>query len=145
MEMQMTLAEYIAQRNAETLAWIAEDPDNRWAGLIVDDLDFWAEQGIHTVEQYKRHDLETLVWEMYKDAFGTRPRHMDFASMTDEELHREAESLERVIKSQIEEDEEWEYVSMVYAQEDAEEENKARDEAPLPIDYVAANYQDGWL
>jgi hypothetical protein len=34
---------------------------------------------------------------------------------------------------------------MIFIQEDAEEENKKRDESPLPIDYVAHNYQDGWL
>ena len=141
----MTLAEFLAAKNAETLAWIAEDPDNRWAGLLTEDLAHWAEIGIHTVAQYRRYDLETLVWEMYKDAMGFRPRHMDFASMTDEELEREADSLGRMISSQIEADKEWEAEMMVHAQEDAEEENVARDEQPLPIDYVAHNYQDGWL
>lgn len=141
----MTLAEFLAAKNAETLAWIAEDPDNRWAGLLTEDLAHWAEIGIHTVAQYRRYDLETLVWEMYKDAMGFRPRHMDFKSMTDEELEREADSLGRMISSQIEADKEWEAEMMVHAQEDAEIENVARDEAPLPIDYVAHNYQDGWL
>lgn len=141
----MTLAQYLAEKNAQTLAWIAEDPDNRWAGLLTEDPAHWAEIGIHTVEQYKRYDLETLVWEMYKDAMGISPRHMDFKSMSDEDLEREADSLGRMIERQIQEQEEWDYQSYVYAQEDAEEENAQRDEQPLPIDYVAANYQDGWL
>lgn len=141
----MTLAEFFAAKNAETLAWIAEDPDNRWAGLLTEDLAHWAEIGIHTVAQYRRYDLETLVWEMYKDAMGFRPRHIDFASMSDEELEREADSLGRMISSQIEADKEWEAEMLVHAQEDAEIENVARDEQPLPIDYVAHNYQDGWL
>lgn len=140
-----TLAEFLAAKNAETLAWIAEDPDNRWAGLLTEDLAHWAEIGIHTVAQYRRYDLETLVWEMYKDAMGFRPRHIDFASMSDEELEREVDSLGRMISSQIEADKEWEAEMMVHAQEDAEEENVARDEAPLPIDYVACHYQEGWL
>lgn len=143
----MTLAEYIADRNAATLAWIAEDPDNRWAGLIVDDLAFWAEMGIHTVAQYKRHDLEALVWDMYKDAMGFRPRHIDFSSMTDEELEAEADSLGRMIERQIQEEEDysWEDEDTSGWPRLTEEEEVALAEAPEPIDYVAANYQDGWL
>jgi hypothetical protein len=38
MEIDMTLAAHIAALNAEKLAWIAEDPDNRWTGLYVEDL-----------------------------------------------------------------------------------------------------------
>ena len=141
----MSLAAYLAERNAATLAWIAEDPDNRWAGLIVEDLDFWAEMGIYTVEQYKRHDLESLVWDMYKDAMGFRPRHIDFASMTLEELEAEADSLGRMIESQIQADADYEeYIKVVEAQ-DMEERAAHEAEMPLPIDYVAANYQDGWL
>ena len=141
----MTLAEHLAALNAKTLAWIAEDPDNRWAGLLTEDLTHWVEMGITTVAQYKRYDLETLVWEMYKDATGFRPRHIDFKSMSDEELQREVDYLGEQISRQIEADKEWEAEMIVYAQEDAEEENAKREELPLPIDYVACHYQDGWL
>ncbi len=141
----LTLAQFLADKNAQTLAWIGEDPDNRWAGLLVEDLAHWAEMGIHTVAQYKRYDLETLFWEMYKDATGFRPRHIDFKSMSDEELQREVDYLGEQISHQIEADKEWEAEMIAYAQEDAEEENVKRDELPLPIDYVAANHQEGWL
>lgn len=140
-----TLAEHLAALNAEKLAWVAEDPDNRWTGLWVEDLAHWHEMDIFTVAQFKRYDLETLVWEMYKDAMGFRPRHIDLKSMTDEELQREADYLGECISRQIEADVENDYLSMIYAQEDAEEENVARDEAPLPIDYIACRHQDGWL
>ncbi len=141
----ITLAQHLANLNAEKLAWIAEDPDNRWTGLWVEDLAHWAEMNIFTVAQFKRYDLETLVWEMYKDAMGFRPRHIDFKSMSDEELQAEADSLGRMIESQIEADKDWEAEMISFAQEDAELENVQRDEAPLPIDYVAHNYQEGWL
>ena len=144
-ENYMTLAEHLAALNAKTLAWIAEDPDNRWAGLLTEDLTHWAEIGITTVAQYKRYDLETLFWEMYKDATGFRPRHIDFKSMSDEDLQREVDYLGEQISRQIEADKEWEAEMIVYAQEDAEEENAKREELPLPIDYVACHYQDGWL
>ena len=141
----ITLAQHLSNLNAEKLAWIAEDPDNRWAGLWVEDLAHWAEMNIFTVAQFKRYDLETLVWEMYKDAMGFRPRHIDFKSMSDEELQAEADSLGRMITSQIEADKDWEAEMISFAQEDAEIENVQRDEAPLPIDYVACHHQEGWL
>lgn len=141
----ITLAQYLRSLNAKTEAWIAEDPTNRWAGLIVEDLSHWAEMGIHTVAQFKRYDLETLVWDMYKDAMGFRPRHIDFSSMTDEELQSEADSLGRMISRQIEEEKEWEEMQIEYAYQDALEEDKERAERPEPIDYVACHYQEGWL
>ena len=141
----MTLAAHIAALNAEKLAWIAEDPDNRWTGLYVEDLAHWAEIGVLTVLDFQRYELQSLVWEMYKDVTGIRPRHMDFDSMSLEDLQREVDYLDRQMQASIAYDEECEYLSMVYAQEDAEEENVARDEAPLPIDYVACHHQDGWL
>jgi hypothetical protein len=145
MEIDMTLAAHIAALNAEKLAWIAEDPDNRWTGLYVEDLAHWAEIGVLTVLDFQRYELQSLVWEMYKDVTGIRPRHMDFDSMSLEDLQREVDYLDRQMQASIAYDEECEYLSMVYAQEDAEEENVARDEAPLPIDYVACHHQDGWL
>jgi len=103
--MSNELAQYIATRNAETLAWIAEDPDNRWAGLIVDDLAFWAEQGILTVKDFNRHNLECTIWDLYRDVFGSRPRHMDFKSMSYEELERECDLLGRMLEDEIKRDE----------------------------------------
>lgn len=141
----ITLAQYIAQRNAETEAWIAEDPDNRWAGLIVDDLAFWAEQGILTVKDFNRHNLECTIWDLHRDVYGTRPRHLDFKSMSYEELASECDRLGEQLARQVEADEQWEADMMAYAQEDAEIENVLRDELPLPIDYVACHHQDGWL
>lgn len=143
--MDMELAQYLRSINAKTEAWVAEDPDNRWAGMVTEDLSHWAEMGIHTVAQYKRYDLETLVWDMYKDAYGFRPRHIDFKSMTDEELQKEADYLGRAIERQIEEDKEWEAEMMECAYQDAVEEDEARAERPETIDYVACKYQEGWL
>jgi hypothetical protein len=50
-----------------------------------------------------------------------------------------------MMEDEIKREEEWRAQEMIFIQEDAEEENIKRDEAPLPIDYVAHNYQDGWL
>jgi hypothetical protein len=145
MEMQMTLAQYIAERNAETLAWIAEDPSNRWAGLIVQDLAHWAEQGILTVRDFQRHDLICTIWDLYRDVTGMRPRHMDFDSMSFDELQAEVISLSYSAALEREREAEMEAMQMEYAYLDALEEDMERSERPEPIDYVAHNYQDGWL
>lgn len=141
----MTLAEHLAALNAKTLAWVAEDPDNRWAGTYTEDMSHWAEMGIHTLEDFERYELETLVWEMYKDAHGFRPRHMDMKSMSLEELRKEADYLGKCIEADIAREQDW------LAQEEAwEAEKQAEHEAwlaeqPEPIDYVACHHQDGWL
>lgn len=39
--------------------------------------------------------LHSLIWDMYKDAYGIRPRHMPFETMTVEQLESEVDSLEK--------------------------------------------------
>lgn len=48
-----TLAEHLAEQNARDRAWAAEDPKNRWASQITEDLAYWAEVGITTVEEFE--------------------------------------------------------------------------------------------
>lgn len=91
----MDLSTYISEKNAKTKAWVAEDPKNRWAGLLSEDMFHWAEQGITTVEDFKRWELETYIWDTYKDAHGTRPRHIDFKSMSLEELQTFADDISK--------------------------------------------------
>ena len=141
----MTLAEHLAALNAEKLAWVAEDPDNRWTGLWVDDLAHWHEMGIFTVAQFKRYENETLFWEMYKDATGVRPRHVNLKDMSDEELEREINLLGRMIEDEIKREEEWLKEEEAFRlEQDAEREAWLR-EQPEKIDYVACKYQAGWL
>jgi hypothetical protein len=141
----MTLAEHLAALNAKTLAWIAEDPANRWAGLLTEDLTHWAEMGITTVAQYKRYELETLVWDMYKDATGIRPRHLNLKSMSLEELQDLVNYCGRQIEAQIEADARWEAEEEAYRIEQEAVRAAWLAEQPEPIDYLACHYQDGWL
>jgi len=98
----MTLLELIESKNAKTAAWVAEDPANRWAGMITTDLEHWAEYGVHTAEDYERYELETYIYEGHKDAFGVKGRHYDFASMTMDELREEADYISTVAQAQYE-------------------------------------------
>lgn len=44
----MTLIEYIRALNKITEDWVAEKPEERWGGLLTEDLDHWHEYGITT-------------------------------------------------------------------------------------------------
>jgi hypothetical protein len=144
-EHDMTLAAHLAALNAKTLAWIAEDPANRWAGLLTEDLTHWAEMGIHTVADFERYELETLVWDMYKDATGIRPRHLNLKSMSLEELQDLVNYCGRQIEAQIEADARWEAEEEAYRIEQEAVRAAWLAEQPEPIDYLACHYQDGWL
>ena len=37
-------------------------------------------------EMTEREQNECILWDAYKDAYGTRPRHLDMASLSDEDL-----------------------------------------------------------
>lgn len=57
-----------------------------------------------TWEQLSRKEqLESMVWDAYKDAYGFRPRHMNIVAMTFEaELEAELEFLEEEIARVVE-------------------------------------------
>lgn len=141
----MSLAEHLRSLNAKTLAWIAEDPNNRWAGLYVEDLSHWAEMGILTVRDFKRYEMESTIWELYKDVTGCRPRHMDFSKMSYEELEKECDYLWRQMDAQIEADAEWKCREEEFRLEQEAERAAWLAEQPEKIDYVACRYQEGWL
>jgi hypothetical protein len=140
-----TLAEHLRSLNAKTEAWISEDPDNRWAGLLVEDLTHWAEIGVLTVRDFQRYEMETSIWDLYKEVTGIRPRHMDFASMSFEKLECEYDYLLRQLEAQEESDRAYlEHIKEIEREQEAEHEAWLA-EQPEPIDYVACHHQEGWL
>jgi hypothetical protein len=78
------LVAHIAAIVARTEAWIAEDPENRWATVPMP-AERWAEQGITTVEQYRHSSAVDTYSDMYKDRFGIRPR-MVWADFTADQI-----------------------------------------------------------
>ena len=56
----MTLLEHIKNINAKSKKWMQENPGS-WAGMVPEDIKFWNDQGIFTVEDYERSNLETSV------------------------------------------------------------------------------------
>lgn len=140
----ISLDTYLAALNAKTLAWVAEDPANRWAGLLTEDLSHWAEYGVFTVAQFKRWEMETNIREFAKDVYGFRPSY-DFASMTDEDLEKEFDYLAKANERAIAADAEWERQEEEYRLEQEAEKAAWLAEQPEQIDYVACRYQEGWL
>ena len=96
------LMAHIKAENVKTQAWVAEDPQNRWAGLYVEDEAHWIERGITTVEALERDNLATYIYEGHKDAFGVKGRHYNFEAMSLEELKAEADYISRSVKEQME-------------------------------------------
>ena len=97
----MTLLEHIKNINAKSKAWMAENPGS-WAGMVVEDIKFWNDQGIFTVEDYERSNLEISVYEMHKQAYGVKGRHYNFKAMSTKELEEELDHLCDVAKREAE-------------------------------------------
>ena len=97
----MTLLEHIKNINAKSKAWMAANPGS-WAGMVVEDIKFWNDQGIFTVEDYERDSLETSVYEMHKEAYGVKGRHYNFKEMSNEDLEKELNHLCEVAKREAE-------------------------------------------
>ena len=103
----MTLLEHIKNINAKSKKWMDENPGS-WAGMVTEDIKYWNDQGIFTVEDYERDSLITSVYEMHKDAYGVKGRHYNFKEMSNEDLQKELDSLCKVAKENAEQEKKWE-------------------------------------
>ena len=103
----MTLLEHIKNINAKSKKWMQENPGS-WAGMVPEDIKFWNDQGIFTVEDYERDSLITSVYEMHKDAYGVKGRHYNFKEMSNEDLQKELDHLCEVAKREREIEERYE-------------------------------------
>ena len=97
----MTLLEHIKNINAKSKKWMEENPGS-WAGMVTEDIKYWNDQGIFTVEDYERDSLITSVYEMHKDAYGVKGRHYNFKEMSNEDLQKELDHLCEVAKRERE-------------------------------------------
>ena len=102
-----TLIQHIKNINAQSKKWMDENPGS-WAGMVPEDIKFWNDQGIFTVEEYERSNLITSVYEMHKDAYGVKGRHYDFDNMSNKELEEELDRLCAVAKAEREAEEKYE-------------------------------------
>ena len=87
---------------AKTLAWVAEDPKNRWACYPVDEADFWAKQGITTPAQFDHYELVSQVFEMTREVWGYKPHWGNLNAASDDSLREEIKSLSEFAKRERE-------------------------------------------
>jgi aminoglycoside phosphotransferase len=92
-----------------------------------------------------RYEMENQYSDLHKDAYGFRPRDINISEWSYEELVEETDRMFRHMESQAEADAQWEIQEAAYRAEQEAEHAAWLAEQPLPIDYVAANYQEGWL
>jgi hypothetical protein len=85
-ESQMQLKSHIEAQNAAIAAWVAESPTTRFGGQMVDDVEFWAKDGITSVAEFIHYGLVSSVFETTRSLMGYKPSWSDLKSMTDEEL-----------------------------------------------------------
>lgn len=95
--------EHVKAENAKTKAWIAEDPENRWAGFYSEDPEWWInERNVETMEDFHRWTMESTISDLHKDVYGFRPRSMNVSEMTFEELETEYNELVGQLDMQFE-------------------------------------------
>jgi len=102
-----TLLQHIKDINAKSQKWMDENPGS-WAGMVTEDIQYWNDQGIFTVEDYKRDSLITSVYEIHKDAYGVKGRHYNFDAMSNKELEEELDHLIKVANAEREAEEKFE-------------------------------------
>jgi hypothetical protein len=85
------LIAYIESLNAQTQAWVDENPTERWAGMIVTEESHWNDMGIFTVEDFKRDRLICEIRECSKSAYGSRV-NLDWDQYSIEELEEMSDS-----------------------------------------------------
>ena len=94
----MKLIDHIKKINAKSKKWMDENPGS-WAGMLVEDIKHWNDQGIFTIEDFDRQELETSIYEMHKQAFGVKGRHYNFKEMSLKQLEKELDMLCEVAKT----------------------------------------------
>ena len=99
--MSNELATYIADKNAKTIAWVNEG-EGRFATTLVEDLNHWAEYGVHTPLQLDWYLNLCCVVDMHKDAYGVKGSWMEMPT-TDAELRAQIEEMDKQIERLAEE------------------------------------------
>jgi len=123
------LQAHIEAQNAVTAAWVAEDPDHRWAGITTSDPAHWAEYGITTVYDYEMYMAVTEYQEGHKDIYGVKARWFTGEGMTLIQVLMDLDSLWYHGQDQLEHDRYWDQSS-----EDREAENVSEwNPTPPPI------------
>ena len=98
----MTLLQYIEGLNAKADLMMEQEP-GLWMSKYTDDMSYWAEMGVYTVEDFKRNELINGISDASKDLYGCRMR-LDWDKYTIESLETTYNSLCDQLNAQFEEE-----------------------------------------
>jgi len=96
------LLAHLEALNAKTIAWVAEDPTNRWSTTWVTDLEHWADSGVHSVEDFEKHQLVSSIFETTREVYGYKPSWSGLMGLSIEQLELENNILEAAARAQYE-------------------------------------------
>ena len=97
---ELELIAFLKSEREETLAWVAEDPKNRFATLPIYEIEFLRERRYTSIPVYLRKQKELSYYEEYKSVYGVKPRWVQFDFLTDAELDGMLEHLAEEAKEQ---------------------------------------------
>lgn len=95
---QKELLKHIKAINAKTQAWIDEDPLNRGAGLIAEDIEMWEDYGVVDVESFEQYSLVSDVFEATRSFYGFKPNWKELMERSKESLQAELERLHELLE-----------------------------------------------
>ena len=102
---EAALIAHIKSENEKTRKWVAEDPENRFAGLLLDEISHWRELGIDSVAELERYELATQAYDLHKEAYGFRARWDDIYNQKLEDLKVLVDELSAKVHAQVEREE----------------------------------------
>ena len=98
----MTLLQHIESLNAQAQAWMDANPGD-WCSKYTDDMSYWYDMGIFTVEDFKRDQLINGISDASKDLYGCRLR-LNWDEMSIEDMESTYESICAQLREQFEEE-----------------------------------------
>jgi len=102
--MIMTLLQHIESLNAHADLMMAQEP-GLWMSKYTDDMSYWYDMGIYTVEDFKRNELINGISDASKDLYGCRMR-LAWDEMDIEDLEQTYENICYQLRLQYEQEKE---------------------------------------
>ena len=93
--MTTDLLTHIRNLNAKSAAWVAEDPKNRFAGGLVEDLAHWKDVNVTTPNELDHYLLTTELYDFHKSVYGFRPDYRHLKSLSVKELETLRDTISR--------------------------------------------------
>jgi len=95
-----TLLQHIESLNAKADILMEQEP-GLWMSKYTDDMSHWYDQGIYTVEDFRRNELINAISDASKDLYGCRLR-LNWDEMTIEQMESTYDNICAQLQDQFE-------------------------------------------